>query len=109
MTVKKATYTLWSGTSLLDTRPHLTEDYMDLLEKAYDLQQESNQHITIYSSRETDGPVYSSKVDPAPKETPATAGPNPDPAYDGWGGCWAGDGSGLDDLADYNAMEGDDY
>jgi len=29
--------------------------------------------------------------------------------YDGWEGSWAGDGSGLDDLADYNAMEGDDY
>ena len=28
--------------------------------------------------------------------------------YDGWEGSWAGDGSGLDDLADYNAMEGGD-
>ena len=27
--------------------------------------------------------------------------------YDGGG--WAGDGSGTDDLADYNAMEGCDY
>jgi hypothetical protein len=29
--------------------------------------------------------------------------------YDGWGGCWAGDGSGMDDLADYNQMEAYDY
>ncbi len=34
--------------------------------------------------------------------------PEPEP-YDGWGGCWPGDGSGMDDLADYNQMEGDDY
>ena len=115
MTVKKDTYTLWQGSAasarLLDTRPHLTEHYMDLLEKAFDLQQESNQTITIYSSREADGPVYSSLVDPAPiqEKTPAAASPTPDPAYDGWEGSWAGDGSGMDDLADYNAMEGRDY
>ena len=30
-------------------------------------------------------------------------------AYDGWGGCWPGDGSGMDDLADFNQMEGNDY
>ena len=29
--------------------------------------------------------------------------------FDGWEGCWAGDGSGMDDLADFNQMEGDDY
>ena len=28
--------------------------------------------------------------------------------YGGWEGCWAGDGSGMDDLADFNAMEGMD-
>lgn len=28
--------------------------------------------------------------------------------FDGFGGCWAGDGSGMDDLADFNAMEGMD-
>ena len=30
-------------------------------------------------------------------------------AYDGWGGCWPGDGIGMDDLADFNQMEGNDY
>lgn len=30
-----------------------------------------------------------------------------DPPYDGGG--WAGDGSGVDDLADFNANEADDY
>lgn len=29
--------------------------------------------------------------------------------YDGFEGCWPGDGSGMDDLADYNAMEAMDY
>tara|TARA_Y100000310_G_scaffold284932_1_gene308028 strand:+ start:434 stop:769 length:336 start_codon:yes stop_codon:yes gene_type:complete len=28
--------------------------------------------------------------------------------YDGWEGCWPGDGSGMDDFADYNANEGCD-
>jgi hypothetical protein len=28
--------------------------------------------------------------------------------FGGFGGCWPGDGSGMDDLADFNAMEGDD-
>jgi hypothetical protein len=31
----------------------------------------------------------------------------PEPAYDGGG--WGGDGSGTDDLADYNANEADSY
>lgn len=29
--------------------------------------------------------------------------------YDGFEGCWAGDGSGMDDYADYNQNEGLDY
>ena len=29
-------------------------------------------------------------------------------SYDGFDGCWPGDGSGMDDLADFNAMEGCD-
>lgn len=28
--------------------------------------------------------------------------------YGGFAGCWPGDGSGMDDLADYNQMEGGD-
>jgi hypothetical protein len=31
--------------------------------------------------------------------------PEPQP-YDGWEGCWPGDGSGLDDLADLGEQEG---
>ena len=34
--------------------------------------------------------------------------PEPQP-YDGWEGCWPGDGSGMDDLADLHANEGFDY
>ena len=33
----------------------------------------------------------------------------PEEAYDGFEGCWPGDGSGMDDLADFNQMEGNDY
>ncbi len=29
--------------------------------------------------------------------------------YGGWGGCWPGDGSGMDDLADYSQNEGSDW
>jgi hypothetical protein len=29
--------------------------------------------------------------------------------YDGWEGCWPGDGSGMDDLADMHANEANDY
>lgn len=29
--------------------------------------------------------------------------------HDGWEGHWAGLGSGMDDLADYNQNEGGDY
>jgi hypothetical protein len=50
--------------------------------------------------------------------TPHDNAPEPEPdddqygirrPYDGWEGHWAGDGSGMDDFADYNANEGGDY
>jgi hypothetical protein len=34
--------------------------------------------------------------------------PEEEQPYGGWEGCWAGDGSGMDDLADFNQMEGND-
>jgi hypothetical protein len=36
------------------------------------------------------------------------ARPAPEP-YDGFEGCWPGDGSGMDDLEDYNQNEANDY
>ncbi len=36
------------------------------------------------------------------------ARPAPQP-YDGFEGCWPGDGSGMDDLADMHANEANDY
>jgi hypothetical protein len=30
----------------------------------------------------------------------------PEEIFGGWEGSWAGDGSGMDDLADFNANEG---
>ena len=29
--------------------------------------------------------------------------------YDGWEGCWPGDGSGMDDFEDFNQNEAYDY
>lgn len=29
--------------------------------------------------------------------------------YGGWEGHWTGDGSGMDDFVDYNALEGQDW
>jgi hypothetical protein len=94
---EKATYTLWIGVSLIATRPHTTENYIDLLGIA----SETSGHARIYSTRE-DAPVYDSKIDYSPDEDEPVA-------YDGYEGCWPGDGSGMDDLADYNQMEGYDY
>lgn len=43
-------------------------------------------------------------------ELAAEQEPEPEPQpYDGWEGCWPGDGSGMDDFEDYNQMEGNDY
>ena len=52
----KPTYTLWIGSSLVATRSHTTENYIDLLGIAADTR---DQHVCIYSSRE-DVPVYDS-------------------------------------------------
>ena len=49
------TYTLWNGVALVATRPHTTENYIDLLGIA----QEASGHALIYSSYE-DAPVYDS-------------------------------------------------
>lgn len=95
---EKATYTLWIGVSLIATRPHTTENYIDLLGIA----SETSGHARIYSTRE-DMPVYDSKDE---GNVPVDDEPV---AYDGYEGCWPGDGSGMDDLADYNQMEGCDY
>ena len=61
----KPTYTLWIGSSLVATRKHTTENYIDLLGIASETR---NQRVTIYSSRE-DVPVYDSNdEDNAPFE-----------------------------------------
>lgn len=43
-----------------------------------------------------------------PEETGEQSYLDGDENYGGWEGAWAGDGSGLDDLADFNQMEGQD-
>ena len=54
--MNEPTYTLWIGSHLAATRPHTTENYIDLLGVASET---PDQHVTIYSSRE-DVPVYDS-------------------------------------------------
>ena len=95
--MNEPTYTLWIGTSLVATRPHTTENYIDLLGVASET---PNQRVTIYSSRE-DVPVYDSNDE---DNVPFFDEPVADD-----GGGWPGDGSGVDDLADFNQMEGYDY
>ena len=48
-----------------------------------------------------------SKLDPQ-NEIHDLAKVTPDEAFGGFEGCWPGDGSGMDDLADFNALEGMD-
>lgn len=88
------TYTLWIGSDVVATRPHTTENYIDLLGIA----RETSGHARIYSTRE-DAPVYDSKVDYVALEEQNLFATD---------GGWPGDGSGMDDLADYNQMEGYD-
>ena len=65
------------------------------MEQAHNLTIGGYGKLTIFSSR--DDLVWSSTSDDEPQP------------YDGWEGSWAGDGSGMDDLADFNSMEGNDY
>ena len=96
MKMNEPTYTLWIGVSLIATRLYTTENYIDLLGIA----SEASGHARIYSSRE-DKPVYDSKdKDNVPLE---------DRNLFATDGGWPGDGSGMDDLADFNQMEGFDY
>jgi hypothetical protein len=62
------------------------------VEDQYDTLQEE-------SLRETGTAYAEPAVEQEPEQRP----------YDGWEGHWAGDGSGMDDLADLMASEGGDY
>lgn len=92
---EEPTYTLWIGSSLVATRPHTTENYIDLLGIAGETR---DQHVCIYSSRE-DVPVYDSNDEDnipfdmddvsADADTLASAGYGTDEDYgsycdDGW-------------------------
>jgi len=88
---EKATYTLWNGSNLLHTYPHTREGYDAALAQAFEY---GGDWLKIFSSR--DDLVWSS-TNEEPNE--------PEENFSGW----PGDGSGMDDLADFNAMEGYDY
>ena len=91
---EKATYTLWNGSHMVATYPHTREGMDAALVRAHDLSIGGYGKLTIYSSR--DDLVWSS-TNEEPNE--------PEENFSGW----PGDGSGMDDLADFNAMEGYDY
>jgi len=50
-------------------------------------------------------------IEPTNEENRGTfaAEPANEDRYDGWEGCWPGDGSGMDDLADFMQNEGGDW
>jgi len=100
----KATYTLWHAGDLIATGTHNRDTFMDFIARGCELVDYSNTDTAeIYSSRD-DGQVWSYTL--ADKRAALVDDVEP---YDGFDGCWPGDGSGMDDLADYNAMEGCDY
>jgi len=90
----KPTYTLWNGNLVVATYPHTREGMDAAMVRAHELTVGGYGKLTIYSSR--DDLVWSS-TNEEPNE--------PEENFSGW----PGDGSGMDDLADFNAMEGCDY
>ena len=96
----KATYTLWNGNLMVATYPHTREGMDAAMVRAHNLSVGGYGKLTVYSSR--DDLVWSSTNEEhnEPEE-------NFYLRHDGGG--WPGDGSGMDDLADFNAMEGCDY
>ena len=94
---KRPTYTLWNGSHMVDTYPHTREGMDAAMQQAHGLTIGGYGKLTIYSSR--DDLVWSS-TNEEPEE-------NFYLRHDGGG--WPGDGSGVDDLADFNQMEGADY
>ena len=92
---EKANNALWNKSHLVATYPHTRDGYDAAMEQAHNLTIGGYGKLTIFSSR--DDLVWSSTSDDEPQP------------YDGWEGSWAGDGSGMDDLADFNSMEGNDY
>jgi hypothetical protein len=108
----KPTYTLWNGSDMVATYPHTREGSDEAFARAYGMQVGGYAvgTLAIYSSR--DDLVWSSSDEG--DESPTTEEMSHlDSVYDDAdtlsGGGWPGDGSGVDDLADFNAMEGCDY
>jgi len=105
----KATYTLWHAGDLIATGTHNRDTFMNFIARGRELVDDSNLDTAeIYSSRD-DGQVWSYTL--ADKRAALVDDVEPEENFylrhDGGG--WPGDGSGMDDLADFNAMEGQDY
>lgn len=96
----KPTYTLWNGNLVVATYPHTREGMDAAMVRAHELTVGGYGKLSLYSSR--DDLVWSSS-----SEEPNEPEENFYLCHDGGG--WPGDGSGVDDLADFNAMEGCDY
>jgi len=109
----KPTYTLWNGSHMVATYPHTREGSDEAFARAHGMQVGgyATGTLAIYSSR--DDLVWSSSDEG--DESPTTEEVSyMDSVYNdadtlSGGGGWPGDGSGVDDLADFNAMEGCDY
>ena len=55
----------------------------------------------------TNDPNPNANLDPQdPMRDLIQVSPHEVEPFDGWEGCWPGDGSGMDDLTDFNQMEG---
>jgi hypothetical protein len=100
---KEPTYTLWHDGDLIDRQPHTRDTFDDMLEWAYGV----DGTVEIFSSR--DDLVWSSCDDSFAMTPNEQNEPEENFYLRHDGGGWPGDGSGIDDLADYNAMEGYDY
>lgn len=65
-------------------------------------------NLLLYSMTFNSDP--NGKIDPQdPMREQIQVRPEEVQPFDGFDGCWPGDGSGMDDLADFNQMEGNDY
>jgi len=91
---EQPTYTLWNGNNIVASYSHTREGMDAAMVRAHELTVGGYGKLSLYSSR--DDLVWTST-----NEEPSEPEENL--------GGWPGDGSGMDDLADFNAMEGYDY
>jgi hypothetical protein len=111
----KPTYTLWHMGDLMATGPHTRETFMAFIEEGRQMVEDCaaggvrHGAAEIFSSRDDSVWTFDQQDLKQLERDLAAANELESQPYDGWEGSWAGDGSGMDDLADFNSMEGYDY